>query len=214
MKLNLSVDEVLTTTRTVRKRLDLDKPVSRDVLEECLELAMQAPNGSNRNVWRWVIVDDPELIAKLGGIYAELMRQGEQRGTPSYATGVPRVEQLMDSARSLAETLGEVPAILIPLMPGRPEGKGVVVQANMWGSILQAVWSFFLALRERGMGSAWLTAPLVREKEIAELLGIPFESYTQVGIFPIAYTVGTDFKKAWRKPVSEVLSYNLFDAKA
>jgi nitroreductase len=115
---------------------------------------------------------------------------------------------------SFADTIDRVPAILIPLMQGRPEGKSVIVQANMWGSILQAVWSFFLALRERGLGSAWVTMPLVREKEIAEMLQIPFDKYTQVGFFPIAYTQGTDFRRAWRKPVSEVLSYNGFEQHA
>ena len=110
----------------------------------------------------------------------------------------------------MVDKLDRVPAMLIPLLEGRLEGKGVVEQASMWGSIVQSVWSFFLALRERGMGSAWTTMTLIREKEIADLLGIPYDRYTQVGLFPIAYTVGTDFKKAWRKPLSQVLSYNRF----
>jgi len=105
---------------------------------------------------------------------------------------------------------GKVPAMLIPLMPGRPEGKSVPEQGAMWGSIIQATWSFFLALRERGLGSVWMSAGIRREREVAELLGIPFDEYTQIGWFPIAYTIGTDFKKAWRKPVSEVRSFNKF----
>jgi nitroreductase len=100
--------------------------------------------------------------------------------------------------------------MLIPLMRGRPDGKAVPEQAPMWGSIVQAVWSFFLALRSRGLGSVWATVSLRRENEIAEILGIPVDQYTQVGLFPIAYTIGTDFRKAWRKPVSEVLTYNQF----
>lgn len=210
MKLDLSVDEVLTTTRTVRKRLDVTRPVPRALLEECLDLALQAPNGSNRNVWRWIIVDDPALIAKLAAIYRDLLLQGQESGHAHPSTGIPREDKLMESAFALTEKLDKVPAILIPLMPGRPEGKSVAEQAAMWGSITQAVWSFFLALRERGLGSAWTTVALLREKEIAELLGIPFDQYTQVGLFPIAYTLGTDFKRAWRRPVSEVLSYNRF----
>ena len=212
MKLNLSVDEVLTTTRTVRKRLDVKRPVPRAVIEECLELALQAPNGSNRNVWRWIVVDEPAMIAKVASCYTSTMRDPSATSKfPAPArSSIPREDKLMDSALSLFGILEKVPAMLIPLMPGRPEGKTVVEQAGMWGSIIQAVWSFFLALRERGMGSAWTTVSLVHEKEIAELLGIPFEQYTQVGLFPIAYTLGTDFKKAWRKPVSEVLSYNQF----
>jgi nitroreductase len=213
MKLNLSVDEVLTTTRAVRKRLDVTRPVSRALLEECLELALQAPNGSNKNEWRWIIVDDPAMIAKLGHEYRTAMGvlwDGQRQGQPSVTAGVPREDRLLESAFSLAEKIDKVPIMLIPLMPGRPDGKSVQEQAVMWGSIVQAVWSFFLALRERGLGSVWATVTSRREREIAELLGIPFDEYTQVGLFPIGYTVGTDFKKAWRKPVSEVLTYNRF----
>jgi nitroreductase len=213
MKLNLSVDEVLSTTRAVRKRLDMGKPVPRAVLEECMELALQAPNGSNRNEWRWIVVDDPAMLAKLAREYRAAMGlvHDDQRPSRQIATiGIPREDKLMDSALNLADTILKVPAMLIPLMHGRPDGKSAPEQAVMWGSIVQAVWSFFLALRERGLGSVWTTVGLRREKEIAELLGIPFDAYTQVGLFPIAYTIGTDFKKAWRKPVSEVLSYNRF----
>jgi nitroreductase len=213
MKLDLSVDEVLTTTRAVRKRLDLTRPVPRAVLEECLELALQAPNGSNRNQWRWIIVDDPALIAKLAGEYKaamDVLWDGQRQGDPSVTVGVPREDKLLESAFSLVDKLDKVPAMLIPLMPGRPDGKSAGEQAVMWGSIVQAVWSFLLALRERGLGSVWATVTLRREKEIAELLGIPVGEYTQVGLFPIAYTIGTDFKRAWRKPVSEVLTYNRF----
>jgi nitroreductase len=209
MKLNLSVDDVLTTTRTVRKRLDLSKPVPRAVIEECLELALQAPNGSNLNVWRWIVVDDPAMIAAIAGLYKTGLEQ-YAKVRRSGNLGIPREDKLMDSAMTLVGTMDRVPALLIPLMPGRVEGKSASDQSVMWGSIIQAVWSFFLALRERGLGSAWTTVTLEREKEMADVLCIPFEQYTQVGLFPIAYTLGTDFKKAWRKPVSEVLSYNKF----
>jgi nitroreductase len=213
MKLNLSVDEVLTTTRAVRKRLDTSRPVPRALLEECLELALQAPNGSNRNSWRWVIVDDPALIAKLAHEYMAamgLLASGEMPTPNPLDSGIPREDKILESAYALAEKLDRMPAILIPLMPGRPDGKSVVEQASMWGSIVQAAWSFMLALRERGLGSIWATVATRREKEIAELLGIPFDQYTQIGMFPIAYTIGTDFRKAWRKPVAEVLTYNGF----
>lgn len=209
MKLNLSVDEVLTTTRTVRKRLDLSKPVPRAVMEECLDLALQAPNGSNLNVWRWIVVDDRATIATIGGLYKAALEEyakARRRGN----LGIPREDKLMDSAMTLVGIMDRVPALLIPLMPGRVEGKSASEQAVMWGSIVQAVWSFCLALRERGLGSAWTTVSLEREKEMADVLGIPFEQYTQVGLLPVAYTLGTNFKKAWRRPVSEVLSYNKF----
>jgi nitroreductase len=210
--LDLSIDEVLSTTRAVRRRLDVTRPVPRALLEECLELAMQAPNGSNKNVWRWIIVDDPALIAKLAEEYRAavgIVQAGVAQGKPVMG-GVPREDKLLESARALIEKFDRVPAILIPLMPGRVEGKTLPEQAPMWGSILQAVWSFMLALRARGLGSTWVTATTRREREIGELLGIPVDQYSHVGMFPVAYTIGTDFKKAWRKPVSEVLTYNGF----
>jgi nitroreductase len=212
MKLNLTVDEVLSTTRAVRRRLDVTRPVPRAVLEECLEVALQAPNGANRNEWRWIIVDDPELVARLAteyraamGVYQE-SRVGESALTDDVRGG----DRIAASAYALADKLHQMPAILIPLMPGRPDGTSLPQQSPMWGSILPAVWSFLLALRERGLGSAWTTVASRREKQIAELLGIPHDRFTQVGMFPIAYTIGTDFKKVYRKPVSEVLTYNGF----
>lgn len=211
-KLGLSVDEVLTTTRAVRKRLDVTRPVPRELLEECLEIALQAPNGSNRNGWRWIIVDDPEMIAKLADEYRAAMGalNSGAMPTPNPIGTSDRDARILESAYALVEKLDKMPAILIPLMPGRPDGKDVVDQASMWGSIVQAVWSFMLALRERGLGSIWATVTSRREREIAELLGIPFEEYTQVGFFPVAYTEGTQFKRAWRRPVSEVLTWNKF----
>jgi len=212
MKLNLTVDEVLSTTRAVRRRLDVTRPVPRAVLEECLELALQAPNGANRNEWRWIIVDDPELVAKLAAEYKaaiDVYQEGEAAGA-ALTDDVPGGDQIVASAHALADKLHQMPAILIPLMPGRPEGKNLPEQSPMWGSILQAVWSFLLALRERGLGSTWTTVASRRETQIAQLLGIPRDRFTQVGMFPIAYTIGTDFKKVYRKPVSEVLTYNSF----
>lgn len=212
-QLNLTSDEVLTTTRAVRKRLDISRPVPRALLEECLELAFQAPNGSNKNLWRWIIVDDPEMVAKLGGEYRTAMgilQSGQQPSQFSDTSDSHEEAKLLESAFALADKIERMPALLIPLMPGRAEGKNVVEQAAMWGSIVQAVWSFMLALRSRGLGSCWATVTSRREREIAGILGIPYEEYTQVGMFPIAYTLGTDFRKAWRKPVGEVLSYNGF----
>ena len=212
-KPDLTFDEILTTTRAVRKRLDVSRKVPRVLIEECLELAFQAPNGSNKNLWRWIIVDDLDMVAKLGAEYRMAMgilQSGQQTSQFSDTSDSHEEAKLLESAYALADKIGQMPALLIPLMPGRAEGRSVVEQAAAWGSIVQAVWSFMLALRSRGLGSCWATVTSRREREIAALLGIPYEEYTQVGMFPIAYTIGTDFRKAWRKPVSEVLTYNHF----
>ena len=213
--LDLTPDEVLSTTRSVRKRLDFDKPVERQTLQECLEIAFQAPNGSNMNTWRWVLVDDKAIIEKMAGIYNNAMDDyiamlGDAVGEDYMGASTPGFEKINQSVDYLRENMRRAPAILIPLLNGRVENAGVFMQASSYGSILQAVWSFFLALRARGMGSAWTTAHLWREQELAELLNIPFNEYTQVGMFPIAYTLGTEFKKAYRKPFDEVVSWNTF----
>ncbi len=209
MKLNLSVDQVLSTTRSVRKRLDITRPVPRELIDECLELAVQAPNGINQNTWRWIVVDDPAVIAKLGKIYKEVVAANAPTLTAK-VVGVPGEDKVLDSAMALLEKIEKMPAMLIPLAAGRPEGKTAPELASMYGSIIQATWSFFFALRERGLGSVWMSATTRREKDVAEVLGIPYDKYTQIGCFPIAYTIGTEFKKAWRKPIPEVRSYNKF----
>jgi len=207
MTLNLSVDDVLTTTRSVRKRLDLEKPVPREVLLECLELALQAPTGSNAQGWQWMFVDDPEKKKALADIYRTAATPYLDQPKPEY--GDERDQQrprVYDSAKYLNEHLHEVPVMLIPCLEGRPEGTG----AGFWGSLLPAVWSFMLALRSRGLGSAWTTLHLVGdgEKQAAELLGIPYDKYSQGGLFPIAYTKGTDFHPARRLPAAQVTHWN------
>ena len=209
-----SAEYILTTTRAVRKRLDFNKPVARDVIEQCLEIALQAPNGSNMNTWKWIIVDDRDKIRKIAKIYDQAMDDyvtilGDATGDNYMGSHIPGAENISESVDYLRKHLAEVPAIAFPLLAGRLEGASVFYQASLWGSILQSVWSFFLALRTKGMGSAWTTAHLFREQEIAALLGIP-ANYTQVGLFPIAYTLGTEFKKAWRSPVEDVLNWNTF----
>ena len=215
--LELTNDELLTTTRSVRKRLDFDRPVSRDVIRECLEIAFQAPNGSNLNTWRWVVVDDPALVAGAaeiynGGLEDFIATLGDATGENYMGASIPGADRISASVEHLRRNFHRCPAVLVPLMAGRCEGMNAFYQASQWGSIVQAVWSFFLALRARGLGSAWVTGHLWREKQLAELLGIPGDRYTQVGLFPIAYTLGTGFKPAYRKPVDEVVGWNRFEA--
>lgn len=213
--LNLSADELLTTTRSVRKRLDFDRPVSRAIIEECLELALQAPNGSNMNTWRWVIVDDPGLVAKMSALYGAgiddfVATLGDSVGDNYAGADIPGFAAIDQSVDHLRVNMHRSPVLLLPLMSGRVERGNAFSRGSAYGSIIQATWSFFLALRERGLGSAWTTAHLWREQEMAELLGIPYEHFTQIGLFPVAYTQGTQFKRAYRKPVSEVASWNGF----
>ena len=127
---------------------------------------------------------------------------------------IPGAERITGSVQHLRENFHRCPAVLVPLMAGRCEGLNAFYQASSWGSVVQAVWSFFLALRSRGLGSAWTTGHLWREKQLAEVFGIPFEHYTQVGLFPIAYTQGTDFRPAYRRCVDEVVGWNRFEAGA
>ena len=214
-QLDLTADQLLATTRSVRKRLDTSRPVSRDVIEECLNLAFQAPNGSNLNAWRWIVVDDPALVRKVAGLYHRgyekmIARLGDAVGSNYAGARVPGAEGIHESVDALLHKMADMPALVIPLMAGRPEGKDAFEQACMWGSIVQAVWSLFLALRVRGLGSAWTTMHILQEQETAALLGVPFDRYTQVGLFPVAYTLGTDFSPAWRRPVSEVVGWNSF----
>lgn len=209
-----SAEYVLTTTRSVRKRLDLTRTVERDIVEQCLNVAFQAPNGSNLNTWKWVMVDDREKIRAIAALYNQAMDDfvttlGDATGDNYMGSHIPGAQGISDSVDYLRQHLDQVPVVAFPLMAGRFEGASVFYQASGWGSILQSVWSFFLALRTKGMGSAWTTAHLFREKEVAELLGIP-PHYTQVGLFPVAYTLGIDFKPAWRSPLEEVVSWNSF----
>jgi nitroreductase len=211
MTLNLSFDEVLTTTRSVRKRLDLDKPVPREVLRECLELALQAPTGSNAQGWQWVFVDDPGKKKALADIYRTNANPYLDLPKPEY--GDVRDERrplVYDSAKYLNEHFHEVPVMLVPCLQGRPDNSPAGMSASFWGSLLPAVWSFMLALRSRGLGSAWTTLHLLGdgEKQAAEVLGIPFDEYSQGGLFPIAYTKGTDFKPAKRLPAESVTHWN------
>ncbi len=195
-------DALLSTTRAVRKRLDFDKDVPDDVILECLQLAIQAPTGSNRQGWRWMVVRDPEkkealaeIYRRIGGAYLAEAAKTAEAGTQ---TG-----RVMDSANFLAENLGQVPVMVIPLIIGRIEEPSTNAAAGLFGSIIPAMWSFQLALRSRGLGSCYTTLHLGAEAEAAEILGIP-DHISQAGLLPVAYTKGTDFKAAQRAPVEEI----------
>ena len=199
------VDELLSTTRSVRKRLDLDRPVERSVILECLELAVQAPTASNTQDWRWVVVTDPELRTGLAELYRSIGLAYLSMAAEQHPEG--QTHRVYESAVYLAEVLERVPVHVIPCIAQRVDLSSNLAAASAYASIIPAAWSFQLALRSRGLGSVWTTLHLGREREAAELLGIP-EDVTQVSLIPVAYTLGTDFKRAARPPVSEVVSWD------
>ena len=214
-QLHLSADEVLTTTRAVRKRLDFDRPLAMSEIRQCLDIALQAPSGSNAQSWQFMVVTEREKIEAIAKFYRKAFADYEtgpsqptaQHGDdPAMADTQQRV---LNSAQYLAANLHRVPALIIPVMPYRFDAEGTPAHRvpGMFGSILPAVWSFMLAARERGIGSCWTTLHLEFEKEVAELLGIPGD-HTQVALVPLAYTIGTDFKVAPRKPLDSVLHVN------
>ncbi len=207
MKFDLEMtDELLATTRAVRKRLDFSRPVPRAIINQCLELAVQAPTGSNSQTWRWLVVEDADKRAAL----AELYRKGA-RGYLSGAVEQAAEEQtkrVFTSALYLMDHLQEAPVHVIPCLEGRPpEDTPMFGLGSIFGSIFPSVWSFQLALRARGLGSTLTTLHLMHEREAAELLGVP-EHVMQVALLPVAYTIGTDFKRAARPPVANITHWN------
>ncbi len=205
-----TIDHLLTTTRSVRKRLDFSRPVERAVLERCLEIALQAPTGSNMQDWHFVVVTDAAKRRGLADIYRKGWHYYVNLDRPPMPPDDPRMKQLpriVESAQYLADHLHEAPVMVIPCIQGRFETQGSFVQASMYGSILPAVWSLMLALRSRGLGSAWTTLHLIYEKEAAALLGIP-DDVTQTALLPVAYFKGEDFKPAKRLPLSRVAHWD------
>ena len=221
MKLNLSVDEVLATTRAVRKRLDFDKPVEPEVIKECLEAALQSPTGSNSQSWQWLVVTDSDQRAALAKLYQqgwELYTQMEGNVQTAYkGVDEDRISQqsrVLDSATYLAKNFEKVPVMMIPILPGRFEGLPSMASAAMLGSILPGAWSFMLAARERGLGTAWTTIHLMFEEQAAEVLGIDYQSYTQCALITCGYSKGTDFKPAKRPPLETVLHWDRWEGEA
>ena len=209
-----TVDHLLTTTRSVRKRLDFARPVDPAAIARCIEIAMQAPTGSNAQGWHFLVVTDAAKRTALGGMYLKAFERylNEPSLRPTYgqddlrATQLPRV---VDSASHLAQHLHEAPVMIIPCIEGRVEQAGVLAQASLYGSILPAAWSLMLALRARGLGSAWTTLHLMYEEEAAGLLGVP-ATVTQTCLLPVAHYTGSDFKPARRLPMRDCTYWNVW----
>ncbi|MBO9556563.1 nitroreductase family protein [Cellulomonas sp.] len=206
--LPLTPDELLTTTRSVRKRLDLTRDVPLDLVRECLEVALQAPSGSNRQGWHWLVVTDPAKRAAIGDVYRRSVEA--YVASPGYAGRLfgddpdrgPVQARVGESVAYLGEHLGEVPVLVIPCLTVRHLGAGN--QAGLWGSLLPAAWSYMLAARARGLGTAWTTLHLAHEAEVAQVLGLP-DDVRQGVLIPTAYYTGETFRPAPRVPLDEVL---------
>jgi nitroreductase len=207
MVLDLTPDDVLATTRTVRKRLDLTRPVEREVLEDCLLLAQQAPSSSFSQNWHFVVVTDAAKRAALGELWRSVAGPYLQHRAAAAAAD-PNIARISDAVRHLAEHIHEVPVHLIPCVEGRTDGKPAAAQASRWASIIPAAWSFMLAARARGLGTAWTTFHLRHERAAAELLGIPYDQVMQAALIPVAYTVGTEFKPAVRNSLDTMAHWD------
>ena len=218
-QLSLTNDELLSTTRAVRKRLDFDRDVPMSAIKECMDLAVQAPSGSNAQGWQFVFVTDEAKRQKIGEYYREAFSHYRHmpfaihklHSDSADASLANSQERSASSADYLADNMGKAPVLMIPCIAGRidnVDGANASAQAGTMGSIIPAAWSFMLAARARGIGTAWTTLHLAHEQAVAELLGIPYESFTQVALIPIAYTKGTDFKPAYRQPVESVMHIN------
>jgi len=216
-QLDLTTDELLTTTRAVRKRLDFDRPVDITLIKECIEIAIQAPTGGNTQGWQFVVVMDQERRSALAGLYRKAWQiykksPGSVFDLFAREPAGGRKDQLgrvADSADYLVDNLERVPVHVIPCIGGRIDkmsGKFASVGlASVYGSVLPATWSFMLAARSRGLGTAWTTAHLMYEEEAAGFLEIPYDRVTQVALIPTAYAKGTEFRKSLRRSVDEIL---------
>lgn len=203
----LTPDELLTTTRTVRKRLDLTRPVPIELVRECLEIALQAPSGSNKQGWQWIVVTDAGKRRAIGEIYRDVTERylaSTSSAARLFADDPDRSavqRRVSDSAAYLGAHLGDAPVLVIPCLRGDLAPGN---QAGFWGSLLPAAWSYALAARARGIGTAWTTLHLQREADVAEVLGIP-DGVHQGALIPTAYYTGETFKPAPRAPLDEVL---------
>jgi nitroreductase len=213
--LNLTPDELLSTTRAVRKRLDFDRDVPEALVRECVAAALQAPSGSNNITMRFVVVRDAAKRAAIGEIYKQCWdvyvtlptaARNLKRDTPELQAQQDRVA---DSAAYLSDHLGEAPTLVIACSAaGRLDDQPAVRTATLLGNVLPATWSFMLAARARSLGTAWTTIHLMREREVAELLGIPYDTVQQVCLTPLAFTQGTDFRPAQRPDPETVIHWD------
>lgn len=213
--LPLDPDQLLSTTRAVRKRLDFTRPVPDELIRECVALAQQAPAGSNNPTMRFVVVRDEVARKAIGDIYRQCFaaykaRDGIYIGSIDKGSEEANAQQRRSasSADYLGEHLADAPVLVIPCTYGRADGVPAVRAASLLGNVQPAMWSFMLAARARGLGTCWTTLHLMQEQAVADVLGIPFAKVQQVCLSPLAYTVGTDFKPATRPDPDTIIHWD------
>jgi nitroreductase len=214
--LALDPDQLLSSTRAVRKRLDFDRPVEDELIRECVAAAMQAPSGSNNMTMQFIVVRDPALKQAVGEIYRQCYAMYRQMDgvyirsiDKGDAAANAQQQRSADSADFLGERMGDAPALVIPCTVGaRADGLPAMMAASILGNVMPAAWSFMLAARARGLGTCWTTLHLMMEQQVADALGVPFETVQQVCLSPLAYTVGTDFKPAARPPADSIIHWD------
>ncbi len=194
------IDAVLSTTRAVRLRLDLEREVPDEIITQCIDLAEQAPSGGNITSRRWLVIRDPEVKAKIGDLYREAGAAGIIQAAEQLKGSGTHRERTTASAAHLARNMQNVPALVIPTIWGEHDGSG---RPGLFDSVVQSAWSFCLALRARGLGTAWTTIILGKRRELADILGIP-DGVTPIVLLPVAWTIGTNFKPAARRPASQI----------
>jgi nitroreductase len=201
-----ATDYVLTTTRAVRRRLDLDRAVDRGIVLDCLRVAVQAPTASNRQTWRWLVIDDPQVRQDVAALYASETIPRIERRLARFDD--PQTQRVLKSAMHLAQVLARVPVLVVPWLDELPDGPRATPAVAFYGSIFPAIWSLQLALRSRGLGST-LTTPFGSklEPQYRELLGLP-DSGTPIALIPVAHTLGVDFRPAKRPPIEEITRWN------
>ena len=203
-------DRLLTTTRSVRKRLDLSRPVPAELIEECLEVAVQAPTATYSQRWRFVVITDANQRATLAQIYGDAFRQYWASGKAAdYGTGpsAAQTKRMIDSAQYLVDHLKDVPVHVLFCVEGHPDRSSLFDLSNVFGTIMPAAWSFMLAARARGLGCCWTTVHLLDADKAAQALGLP-DTVMQAALLPVAYYAGEDFQTAPRVPARELTWWN------
>ncbi|MBK8959503.1 MAG: nitroreductase family protein [Proteobacteria bacterium] len=215
-----TVDHLLSTTRSVRKRLDFNRPVEREVITRCIDLALQAPTGGNSQGWSFMVVTDEAKRAAISALYKKAFKlyssdpnMRSRYDGDSDDLRAKQLDRVLSSADYLSDNMHRAPALVIACIEGRVEKASALEQAGVYGSILPAAWSFMLALRSRGLGTAWTTLHIMYEQEVANILGIP-ATVTQAALFPVAYFTGDDFKPAKRLPTERFLHWDSWGAKS